>query len=924
MSIRRNIVANYLGRAYSIGAVYLFTPFYVKILGVEAYGVIAFYSVLLTLTSLADVGLSATFAREAARCPKKEYLLTLLSTIEPVLYAGVGVAATSLFVGADFIAARWFNAAGAIDQNTLVWSMRLMALMLAPQLGASLYLAGLTGLQKQVQGNLLQALFITVRSGLVVLLIFWRPELPLFLGWQLAATLAFAFVMRFALVKAIGFNGFAFGAFDWPTIKPHVTFAGGMLAISVTASINTQLDKLVVSKLFTIDDFAFYSLAGTLAQLPAAAVGPIMAGLLPALTGLITQGRRAEANRLYESCCFLVAALSSVGAFAIIFFAREILSVWLAREAIPEYVVLVARCLAAGGLLLSLASTPYYLGLANGHNRTSMVLNSVVLLISVPSLLFFAGRYHMLGAAIPWVFLNAAALIVLSVVIHRRYHGESLIRWWVYITAIPVLTGGAALLSARLVVDFFGMKPLSACIVTAAFGALALVALVKGSGRSAFRWLPTNSRVDDERDREGGCMSLLKALGRNVSRFLAKSPRLLFRLQGAFLRFGYDVLDLRMANWVIRRPEWLLNRSEKDLLHLEPARPIEEGANGGIAERLIALQRSTLETNDPGLVPADSIWGVLRETHYDSLSTVVKTGDVAGLDRYLGALFRTKAVNGYTYGSTFDSWPHRWNYLPVQIELSVVQLAEALGLIRAECHEQGEVAFWRRLVTEAELIEKLESFFRFRIEQPRFGDPRGVIFGARFLTRETCSHLHSAHKIRLAIERNGLAAPLDIVEIGGGFGGTCYWLRKVLGDRVRRYVIVDLPEVRFVQAFFLGSAHPDQLVLPSESGDRATSPIHLISNNELDKIDFRPNVLINQDSMPEMPESEIVRYLGWANATLDGLFITFNQETLSRGGSEFQVHVPSVVARFPRFKRVSRETSWDRRGYVEEIYKTVA
>lgn len=328
------------------------------------------------------------------------------------------------------------------------------------------------------------------------------------------------------------------------------------------------------------------------------------------------------------------------------------------------------------------------------------------------------------------------------------------------------------------------------------------------------------------------------------------------------------------------------------------------------------------ENSSPSLVPKESMWGTLRLEHYSALRSLIESANTHDLAIYLSRIFRTETVNGYSYGTTFNRWPHRWCYLPVAIELSAVTLAECLGLLRAETHEQGSIAFWRKLMSEDELIEKLENYFGFRIESPRVGDPRGIIFGGRFLTRETCSHLYSAHRMTEVILRQKMTQPLRIVEIGGGYGGTCYWLRRLLGNQVERYVIVDLPEVGVVQSFFLGSLEPESLIIRSEELSGIVSPIQLIPHFELDSINFRPNIVINQDSMPEMPESEVSRYIGWLESNLDGLFISFNQEAYSPWKGELQVHVPSIVMRHPCFKRLSRETSWDRRGYVEEVYST--
>jgi len=419
-------------------------------------------------------------------------------------------------------------------------------------------------------------------------------------------------------------------------------------------------------------------------------------------------------------------------------------------------------------------------------------------------------------------------------------------------------------------------------------------------------------------------MSLRTMVARHVSRYLARRPRVLFRIQQAIVNLGYRVLDLRAASWVIRRPEWLLAHSKGVPTSLVPPLSKVLASGDAIARRIVATHSRAKagESSSAANIPRESMWGTLRQVHYRAICDVVERGDVAALAHYFSEIFRTETVNGYTYGTTFDHMPHRWHYLPVGIELSVVTLAECVGVLRAECHEQGQIAFWRSQLSEDELVERLEAFFGLRIEAPRAGDPRGIMFGGRFISRETCSHLYTAYRMREAINRQALAHELDIVEIGGGYGGTCYWLHKLMPGRVNRYVIVDLPEVSLVQAFFLETTAVSQLVLYGESWHGTGPRIELLPYFRLEEIDFQPNVLINQDSMPEMPESEVERYLEWASVHLNGLFLSFNQESYAPWAGVLQVHVPTVVRRFPRLKRVARETSWDRRGYVEEVYAT--
>ena len=63
----KNIVANFVGRFWSILSNFLFIPLYIHYLGFESYSVISFTLVVAGLMAILDVGLTATLSREFAR-----------------------------------------------------------------------------------------------------------------------------------------------------------------------------------------------------------------------------------------------------------------------------------------------------------------------------------------------------------------------------------------------------------------------------------------------------------------------------------------------------------------------------------------------------------------------------------------------------------------------------------------------------------------------------------------------------------------------------------------------------------------------------------------------------------------------------------------------------------------------------------------
>ena len=68
MSMSRNIVAGLTNSVWSAVVGLTVVPFYLKYLGIEAYGLIGFFVTTQALLSLLDMGMAPTINREVARC----------------------------------------------------------------------------------------------------------------------------------------------------------------------------------------------------------------------------------------------------------------------------------------------------------------------------------------------------------------------------------------------------------------------------------------------------------------------------------------------------------------------------------------------------------------------------------------------------------------------------------------------------------------------------------------------------------------------------------------------------------------------------------------------------------------------------------------------------------------------------------------
>lgn len=478
-----NVVANYMGKLWGFVSIYAFVPFYVHLLGINAYGLIAFNAIALALLYIADAGLSSAFAREAAkaRAETGQDLLDLLTSIERVLLSILIAVGVIFILAAPTIGSQWLENTGNVPRDRVVQSLRLMGAGLMPQIAISLYFGGLMGLQRQVSANLLWTGFSVARSGLVVIPIYFVPDIRMFFLWQLFVSIATLCVMRevlrYYIIRSIKGEPHAKirGKFSWTALRAIRGYAAGMLGMSIIAGLNTQLDKLVVSKMLPLHEFAQYSLASTLAQIPYILTLPIAVALLPRLTNLLGQDdQRDELSALYRNATYYIATIGAVSGFGLCLFMPDIFAVWMHGQSIGGGAVQVASLLAVGSILLTLQLAPFQLSLANGHQTTNLRLGAITLLVSVPLQVFLTQRYGVMGATIPWLLLNMVSFLYLGIALNMRFPLVRLTKWFFEDNGPPFIFSLLWLFIARRFADLLQMGALMSCFI-AASGALAAI-----------------------------------------------------------------------------------------------------------------------------------------------------------------------------------------------------------------------------------------------------------------------------------------------------------------------------------------------------------------------------------------------------------------------------------------------------------------
>ncbi|OJX04177.1 MAG: hypothetical protein BGO72_11865 [Burkholderiales bacterium 70-64] len=496
--VRRDIVANFLGRSWAMLMGIAFVPVYLAILGPEAYGLIGFYATLQAVLIIADFGLSWTITRELSRAPAsgagKHQLASLLRTLEIAywLIAILAGAAVSIIGGA--LSERWFRS-NTLSTDEIRQTLQLMGVVLALQMPSLFYQGALNGFDRQPTTNLIASLSAMLRWGgaaLVVWLV--SPTVHAFFAWQVVAAAVGTGITAWAAWRNVA-GEFRRASFDPRVLRQVWRFTFGILASAVAGVLAMQVDKLVLSRLVTLEQFGYYSLAVLLASLVPALVTPFHTAFFPRFSQAHAQGDWPTVSRLYHSGSQLLSMLIVPTALVLVFFPHELLLVWTGTEAAARNAGTLLSLLALGNLLYSLAGFPNLMLFAAGLPMISATVLIVLAACILPSLLVFAPRFGPIAAAIIWVVASAAYLLAIVPATHRRLLGGELLRWCTSSVLVPVAVASAVFAVAHWLMPADGAMPVQLFFVACAWTIATLcVAIALPEIRQRLAAVPMRSR----------------------------------------------------------------------------------------------------------------------------------------------------------------------------------------------------------------------------------------------------------------------------------------------------------------------------------------------------------------------------------------------------------------------------------------------
>ncbi|AMO21157.2 oligosaccharide flippase family protein [Flavobacterium columnare] len=421
--MKKNIIANLAGRFWGILSNFIFIPLYIKYLGFESYSVISFTLTITGIMTVLDAGLTAILSREFARKDiSREEKFRIFKSLEAAYLLVVLLCISLIFISATYIGYHWIHVK-SYDPDEITLFIKIIGFEIGFQLLMRFYMGGLMGIEKQVEANVYQIGWGILRNGLIIVGIIFIPSLLMFFIWQTVSTILFTLLFKIVLQRSIS-NGSVFAVsfkIEKTVIAKVGKFAGGMMLIVLVAAINTQLDKLTISKVLSLENLGYYTLAVSISQGLLILINPISAALLPRFTAYYSEKKTKEATVLFSKFSLLVSILVFSIMMNLSIFSSDLIWIWTGKRDVTEKTFQLVPITALAYSMLSLQLLPYNIAISNAYTKLNNILGLISLFITIPGYILATMYYGVIGAASVFCFVQIVTAIVYLYFINLKF-----------------------------------------------------------------------------------------------------------------------------------------------------------------------------------------------------------------------------------------------------------------------------------------------------------------------------------------------------------------------------------------------------------------------------------------------------------------------------------------------------------------------
>jgi O-antigen/teichoic acid export membrane protein len=426
-------------------------------LGVDGYAIISFWVMLQLMLGLLDFGVGPTIIREFSvsnLLANSSRIKSLLKSLEVIYGFGSLLICLFFIISANWLASSWLN----IDpdqQERISNVIRVMGISLGLQFPYSLYINGMLGFQMHRKMNYFQILGNSLRYGLGVVVLLWKPDLFWFFVAQVLVSFAIIFLIRRNIWAMICFDSWGSLKLNFEILNEIKKFTLAMGINSILAVLIASSDRLILSKMETAYEFGTYALAFTAAGLLQLGIQPFYRVYFPRFSELSIRHDIISLRYEYFKSCELLAAVLIPLTLVGLFFSNEILSGWLG-EAYPTSSAKIFQLLLIGICFSGLGWLPAALQQSQGATKLHIYMMLIALVVGIPLTIYSIFLFGAIGATVIWITHGVIEITIGLWLMHKKFFVGDLFKWYRNVIFPPLLIGLFIVLLSKFLLPING------------------------------------------------------------------------------------------------------------------------------------------------------------------------------------------------------------------------------------------------------------------------------------------------------------------------------------------------------------------------------------------------------------------------------------------------------------------------------------
>jgi O-antigen/teichoic acid export membrane protein len=422
----KNIIANYLGAAATVLAPMFALPWYLSELGPAQFGLLGFITTLQAILGLLDAGIGQALVREiAVRFDHTESgrfkTASLLFCFERIYWVFALSAALVVALLAHAISTHWLNL-GDLPVETGRQAVYGAAAIFAAQFPGSVYRSALVGTQAQVTLNILVSGSAIVRHAVGVAVVVGWPTMLSYLTWHTIFTLFETLIRRRCAWSILQIKSTRVNC-RIGELKQLWRSSASMSGAVLIGVLTVQMDRIVLSRMVSIEQFGYYTIAATLAVSLLQLIHPLTQAVLPRAIQL---RRDPDALRVLSiKLAWMIALIVGLGGVVFIVEGSLLLHIWLHSAEAVAAVHPVLTVLLLGVALNAFYNVGYVNWLVRHKTHRILQVNALALLLSVAVIPLLVSRLGSIGAAFGWLAINLIGFVFSLGWIKRKKNDKS-------------------------------------------------------------------------------------------------------------------------------------------------------------------------------------------------------------------------------------------------------------------------------------------------------------------------------------------------------------------------------------------------------------------------------------------------------------------------------------------------------------------